>query len=182
MMQSLNRILPYAENDKFHVVSIPYLNKQYEFILILPKNEPKVGYKNLKKLTFERLNNDLLSQLKYQKVDLKIPKFTLESKIKLNDAFTDLGMKMAFTDLAECADTKVRYFINSIFQMAKIVVDEKGGDLAPQAAPVMKCACACCCFQPLAPQIYADHPFAFLIRNAKTGTIILNGFVKDPSL
>lgn len=179
MMQSFNRILPFAENDKFQVVSIPYLNSHYEFILILTKNETKIDFKEL---TYERLNTDFLSKFDFKKVDVKLPKFTIESKNHLNEMFQSLGMKMAFSELAQCEDTNNQYFINDIFQKAKIVIDEKG--VEPQTLKqtmVMKCCCCCCGFEAAAPQIFANRPFAYLIRNIKTGSIIFEGFVMNPN-
>lgn len=171
MMETFDRILPYAENDKFQVVSIPYLNDQYDFVLILPKNETKAGYDDLMKLTFERLKNDLL----------KLPKFSLECKFQLNDILQSFGMKKAFSEIAECSDSTSSYHISSIIQKTKIDIDEKGID--PKAIPLtMNLKCSCCFFQPRAPKIIANHPFAFMITNTKTGSILLEGIVKNPSI
>ncbi|KAK8843910.1 hypothetical protein M9Y10_024993 [Tritrichomonas musculus] len=181
MMETFDRILPYAENDKFQVVSIPYLNDQYDFVLILPKNETKAGYDDLLKLTFERLKNDLLKKAILQKVDIKLPKFSLECKFQLNDILQSFGMKKAFSEIAECADSNSSYHISSIIQKTKIDIDEKGID--PKAIPLtMNLKCSCCFFQPRAPKIIANHPFAFMITNTKTGSILLEGIVKNPSI
>lgn len=93
MLYSFDRSLPFTENNDFKCVSNPYLHNQYEFIIILPKENSKDGYEKLTKLTYERLNKELLSQMRTQKVDAKLPKFTFESEIVLNNILQSLGMK-----------------------------------------------------------------------------------------
>lgn len=93
MLYSFDRSLPFTENNDFKCVSIPYLHNQYDFIITLPKENSKDGYEKLTKLTYERLNKELLSQMRTQKVDAKLPKFTFESEIILNNILQSLGMK-----------------------------------------------------------------------------------------
>ena len=180
MLESYGRKMPYAEDDQFHVVAIPYLNREYEFIIILPKDETGAGYEHLKQLTYERLNNDLLSNLRTRKVDLKLPKFTIENKIQLNSIFQSLGMKKAFTELAECTDPNISYYVSSIIQKAKIILDENGTEAAAATGMIMMMCCAV--IEPPTPQVFANRPFAYLLRNAKTGSILFEGFVKNPKV
>lgn len=179
MLESNDRQLPYTETDKFQAVSIPYLDNQYDFVIILPKNETQEGYNDLKNLTYERLNSDLLSKLHTQKVNVQLPKFSFESKIQLKGIFQSLGMEKAFTSFAECSDPSVKYFVSSIIQKAKIELDENGTKAA--AATGMMINCFCMRIEPPTPSILANHPFAFLLRNSKTGSILFEGFVKNPA-
>ncbi|KAK8883619.1 hypothetical protein M9Y10_042714 [Tritrichomonas musculus] len=179
MLESLDRRLPYAEDDKFQVVSIPYLNNEYEFIIIVPKDSTASGYKDLKELTYERLNNNLLSNLRSTKLDVKLPKFTIELKTNLNGVFNSLGMNRIFTNQAECTDPNVPYFVSSIIQKAKIILDENGTEAAAATGMIMMC-CALV-MEPPKPQVFADHPFAYLLRNARTNSILFEGFVKNPT-
>lgn len=178
MLESNNRNLPYSENDKFQVVSIPYTHDQYDFVIILPKNKTQEGYNDLKKLTFQRLNDDLLKQMKIQKVNVRLPKFSFETKTLLKEIFISLGMEKTFSNQSDCSDPAVKYYVDSIIQKAKIVLDENGTEAA--AATAMTVNCLSIEIDPT-PSVNADHVFAYLLRNSKTGVILFEGFVKNPS-
>lgn len=178
MIQSFDRNLPYAENNDFQVVSITYIENKYDYVVVLPKDNSLTGYHALKKLTYEVLNNELLTKLRSRKVNVKIPKFSVESKINLNDVFISLGMKKAFTQSADCVDPNVKYNVSSIIQKAKIILDENGTEAAAATGMIM---CLSCRIDPEPiVNIFADHPFAFLLRHKQTGSIIFEGFVKNP--
>ncbi|KAK8838896.1 hypothetical protein M9Y10_032938 [Tritrichomonas musculus] len=176
MIRSLDRKLPYAENGRFQAVSIPYLNNQYDFVIVLPKKGAEEGYNDLTKLTYNILNNELLSRMRNQKVNIRLPKFTIESKIKLNDVFKSLGMEKAFSQSADCTDPSVKYYVNSIIQKAKIIVDENGTVAAAATGMSINALSIETTYD-----IFADHPFAYLLRNRQTGSILFEGFVKNPS-
>lgn len=179
MLESKDRNLPYAEDDKFQIVSIPYTGKKYDFVIILPKNQSHEGYNDLKNLTYQRLNDELISKLRVQKVNVRLPKFSFETKSQLKGIFQELGMKKAFQGDAQCTDPVVKYFVDSIFQKAKIILDENGTEAAAATAMVVNCLSLD--MGPPTPSINANHPFAYLLRNSKSGAILFEGFVKDPS-
>lgn len=179
MLSSFERHLPYTENDDFQIVSIPYQNGKYDFTIILPKDSTKSGYDKLANLTYEKLNDELLSKLSDTKVDVKLPKFTFDTKFSLVETFKSLGMEKAFTTDAECVDPNVSYFVSDIIQKAKIVLDENGTQAAAATAAIMECGC--CLNPPPVPKIFADHPFMYLLRNSKTKTVFFEGFVTNPT-
>ena len=179
MLRSFKRDLPYAEDDKFKVLSIPYLKNKYDFVIVLPKDDSVNGYDELTKLTYDQLNNDYLTKLGKRKVNILLPKFTFESKTQLNGIFRSLGLNKAFTHDAQCTDPNISYFITSIIQKAKIILDENGTEAAAATGMMMRM------MRPAAPEpitnVYADHPFIYLLRNKQTNSILFEGFVKNPS-
>ena len=179
MLRSMKRDLPYTEDDKFQVLSIPYSHNLYDFVVILPKDNSAAGYENLTKLTYDQLNNNYLTKLTKRKVNILLPKFTFESKIQLNGVFQSLGLNKAFTHDADCTDPNVSYFITSIIQKAKIILDENGTEAAAATGMMMRM------MRPMAPEpikdVFADHPFIYLLRNKQTNSILFEGFVKNPS-
>lgn len=177
MLYSGERKVPYTENEKFKVISIPYLHNQYEFIIILPKSNSIEGYNELISLQYDDFNTNLLSRLQKQKVNIRIPKFTIESKLKLNPIFKELGMNKAFTDFAECTDKNVKYKVDLIIQKAKIIVDENGTEAAAATGMTMRLLSI---DVETVYDFFANHPFAFFLRNKETGTILFEGFVKNP--
>lgn len=178
MLSSNKRHLPYTENDDFQIVSIPYERGKFDFTIILPKDNTNKGYEKLTQLTYERLN-ELLTSLNDTEIDLKLPKFTFNSKFSLVESFKSLGMKKAFTTDADCVDPNVSYFVSDVIQKAKIVLDENGTKAAAATAAIM--ACGCCLNPPPVPKVFADHPFMFLLRNSKTKTVFFEGFVTNPT-
>lgn len=179
MLRSSKRNLPYYENDKFQVVSIPYKGNQYDFVVILPKENNESGYEELTKLTYVYVINGLLHNLSNKTVNILLPKFSFESKIQLNEIFQSLGLRKGFSEkAAECTDKKVQYFINSIIQKAKIVLDENGTVAA--AATAMRMTFKTCKRERVI-NVDANHPFVYLLRNKNSGSILFEGFVKNPS-
>lgn len=175
MLRSFERQLLYSENDQFQVCAIPYLHHKYDMIIVLPKDKKSNGLKNL---NFKMLT-DLINAFKIRVINLKMPKFEIESNLQLNEIFQSLGMKKAFTGDADCTDPNVKYFISLILQKAKIMVDENG-TIASAATAVIMNECACEITQePI--NFFADHPFAYILRNKKTKTFIFEGLVKNPS-
>lgn len=177
LLRSFGRNLLYAENDDFQVVSVPYLHSQYEFVIILPKDNSTNGYNLLKSLNYNEFNTNLLSKLRKEKVNIKMPKFSFESSLKLAPIFKELGMNKAFTDSAECADKNVKYQVDMIIQKAKIVLDENGTEAAAATGMTMKLLSL---DEDQEYNVFADHPFVYLLRNKETGTILFEGFVKNP--
>lgn len=173
MIYSRERTVPYFENDLFQVASIPYKDNLYEFIIILPKDVAN-GYNQLKSLTFEDQEN-LLNQMRKMKINIRMPKFTIETKSQLTPIFSALGMSRAFTGNAQCTDPNVSYFVSSIIQDAKIELDENGTVAAAATAMMMRCMA----YIP-ETSINADHPFIYILRNASTKAILFEGFLKDP--
>lgn len=179
MLRSFKRDLQYAEDGDFQVLSIPYEKNLYDFVVVLPKEANMNGYEKLTKLNYNQLNDGLLSNLRKCKVNVLLPKFTFESKIILNDVFQDLGLQKAFSHAAQCTDKNVPYFISSIIQKAKIILDENGTVAAAATGMMMRKMCARLP-DPIV-NFFANHPFIYLLRNKQTGSILFEGFVKDPS-
>lgn len=88
-------------------------------------------------------------------------------------------MKKAFSLDADCTDPNISYFVSTIIQKAKIILDEKGTEAAAATAMILDCGCFL--NPPPTPEVFADHPFAFILRNSKTKSILFEGFVKNPT-
>ncbi|XP_033345770.1 antichymotrypsin-2-like [Bombus vosnesenskii] len=114
-------------NAKF--VVMPYKGDELSMIIILP-NEidglPDVE----KKLQNTNLTN-ILSQGYEEEVELWLPKFKVESMLKLNDVLKEMGLTDAFSnaDFSEIADGENLY-ISDVIQKAYIEVNEEGSEAA----------------------------------------------------
>ncbi|XP_033175586.1 antichymotrypsin-2 isoform X2 [Bombus impatiens] len=121
-------------NAKF--VVIPYKGDELSMIIILP-NEidglPDVE----KKLQSTNLTN-ILSQGYEEEVELWLPKFKVESMLKLNDVLKEMGLTDAFSnaDFSEIADG-ANLYISDVIQKAYIKVNEEGSEAAAATGLLM---------------------------------------------
>jgi len=74
--------LKYYENDEFQFVSIPYKGNDKSFCIILPQK--RYGLTKIENGLDKALLDTIFNNLEYLKVILSIPKFKLETSVKLN--------------------------------------------------------------------------------------------------
>jgi serpin B len=127
--------------------------------------------------------NQWLSQLHVgPKVIVTLPKFKMTDQLELSNALGALGMAQAFQPgTADFSGMTGRrdFWISSAIHKAFIDVNEEGTEAAAATAIVMR-SMAMAREQP--PVIFrADHPFLFLIRDNRSGSILFMGRVTDPT-
>jgi len=171
---------PYLENEDFQTVSLPYGKGDYSMIVFLPK-----WGKNIDSLIADLSQENLdswLSELESDSGTVYLPKFTLEYELKLNDALKVLGMGSAFDP--EQADFTGMYregglFISEVKHKTFLEVNEEG----TVAAGVTSIGIATTAYHPSDIfEILVDHPFVFVIRENKSGTILFIGKIVEPML
>jgi serpin B len=113
------------------------------------------------------------------KVDLMLPKFTLETSLDLVSYFKNLGMTLPF-DL-EKADfslmSQQSLAIGQIKHKVFIAVDEKGTEAAAATAIVMMGGSMAV---PLVHEFKVNRPFFFAIVELSSNAILFCGKVEDP--
>jgi serpin B len=172
--------MPYASDDIFEVVSVPYSSGEASMLIFLPKSKDNFD-KSIQALTFERLNA-LSGNLAHEKVNLKIPKFTMTTEFELSQTLSTMGMSLAFTDMADFSgmtgekDLKIDKVIHKAF----VDVSEKGTEAAAATAVIMVTKSA---GPDMGKTIYfkADHPFIFVIKDNTTGQLLFVGLVNNPA-
>ena len=171
---------PYLENEDFQAVSLSYGKGDYSMIVFLPK-----WGKNIDSLIADLSQENLdswLSELESDSGTVYLPKFTLEYELKLNDALKVLGMGSAFDP--EQADFTGMYregglFISEVKHKTFLEVNEEG----TVAAGVTSIGIATTAYHPSDIfEILVDHPFVFVIRENKSGTILFIGKIVEPML
>ena len=108
-------------------------------------------------------------------VNLKLPKFTIEQELPLNDIISGLGAPSMFNpneaNFTHFANGP--FFVSKMLQKAKIEVSERGTKAAAVTAAVMLTS--------LAPmeirnvEFHADHPFVYMIQDTQSGGILFMG-------
>jgi serpin B len=165
----------YAEGEGFQALELPYEGGDLSMMILLPRE--KDGLKNLEQaLTPAQLSN-WLEKLASRRVEVALPRFKVESRFNLTQELEALGMPSAFGGGADFSgiSTSEQLRISKVIHQAMVNVDEEGTEAAAATAVVMtRSGESAVAFQ-------ADHPFLFLLRDQRTGSILFLGRVTDPS-
>ncbi len=121
-----------------------------------------------------------LNALAQRRVEISLPRFKLTAECELKDALSALGMPRAFmggeADFSGMTGSR-DFAISAVVHKAFVEVDEKGTEAAAATGVVM--ARASLALPP--PTIFrADHPFLFLIRDNRNGSILFLGRLVRP--
>ncbi len=165
----------YTETAELQILEMLYEGKELSMLVLLPKNE---DIKSLEKsLTPEKLN-EWKNNLKEQRVNIYIPRFTFDSKYFLNENLKKMGMPSAFKpDSADFSgiDGKKDLFIQIAVHQAFVEVNEEGTEAAAGTGVGIGLTS-----MPSVPTFRADHPFIFMIQEKNTGNILFLGKVVNP--
>lgn len=176
-MHQVNRFR-YREDADAQVLELPYQGDALAMVVILPK--PGVGLKKLEEQLTQETLTKWTSGLRPQQVSVYLPKFEFRASLQLAKTLADLGMPLAFSDLADFSgmSEQVSLKIERVIHQAYVAVDEKGTEAAAATAITMKPTAAPAEDQPVL--FRADRPFLFLIRERQGGTILFLGRLTEP--
>jgi len=170
----------YTEDADFQAVELPYKGGGLSIVILLPRQVDACS-----KLE-DRLTPALLSRslggMKKQKVEIFLPRFKLESSFELSDTLAKMGMRDAFGPKADFSgmDGTKSLYVSGVFHKAWGEVNEEGTEAAAATAVVMTRSAVI--KQPPPPPIFrADHPFIFLIRDTRSGSVLFLGRLVDPT-
>jgi serpin B len=167
----------YSAVDNVQMIELPYVGNKLSMLVMLPK-EPD-GLRSLEeKLTQANLEK-WASALRKQEVDVYLPKFTMSSKFSLKDVLSAMGMIAAFdpgkADFSGMTGNK-DLSLSAVVHKAFVDVNEEGTEAAAATGVVVRATAV-----RFPTTFRADHPFAFLIRDNQTGSILFMGRVLNPS-
>ena len=179
MMQQ-ESVLLFAEGETLQVLELPYKEHELSMIVLLPKE--RAGLAALEaQLTPQNLSA-WLRGLERRTVNVQLPKLKIESNLPLRGSLMAMGMPDAFgmglADFTGMAPEGA-FFIFGVKHAAVVEVDEEGTVAA--AATTVHGGCGRVDHPPAPATFHADHPFIFLIRDNRTGTILFLGRVLDPT-
>ena len=165
--------IQYADCGTYRMVSRDYAKGKYRFYILLPKET-----EGLKTMLAGLVNQDwssLVAGMKYQYVNLQFPKFETESGFELKDALMSLGIRKAFLSDEDFSPmfNDVRVFVSSVIQKAKIKLDESGTEAAAVTVVTMEKNSGPGLDAPI--DFIADHPFAYVIAESTSNTILFTG-------
>jgi len=173
MKQSLT--IPYYETDLYPSVALPYAGNQISMVILLPKKAARM--EKVENNLDAGYYNTLLDSMKPQQVDLSLPRFRIEEKYSLNGPLKALGMNRAFGGKADFSGMtgEKELYISNVMHQSFVEVDEKGTEAAAATGVVMRKTSVV-----RKKQFKADHPFIFMIKDEKTGTVLFLGKLGNP--
>jgi serpin B len=177
MMKQLARFRHF-DDGALQALELPYKGNTLAMVVFLPKAKDGLGQLE-SSLTSAKIDG-WLSKLSSHRVDVSLPRFKLTAECELTDALSELGMPVAFklgkADFSGITGTR-ELAISAVVHKAFVEVEEKGTEAAAATGVVF--ARTAVAQQP--PVIFrADHPFFFLIRDNRTGTILFLGRLVRP--
>jgi serpin B len=166
----------YHGQKEFQAVELPYAGGDVSLVVLLPRKAENLA--DVEKL----LTPDLLARLgrnmTKQRVEVFLPRFKLTADVSLGKHLRSMGMVLAFSDGADLSgldggDEKLA--LNEVVHKAFIDVHEKGSEAGAGSGSVAGSRSV-----EFVPVFRADHPFVFLIRDNRSGSVLFLGRLSDP--
>ena len=162
----------YMANDRFEAVDLPYGGGAFSMTVLVPRQGVSVD--DLAASLDVAQWEDVVSGFHETRFSFFLPRFQMDYERELNDDLKALGMVDAFDDAY--ADftrlSPVRVHISEVKQKSWVEVNEEGTEAA--AATVVVIA------DSAFPDVRADRPFLFFIRERLSGAILFAGKIASP--
>jgi serpin B len=167
--------LTYASGSGWQAVELPYIGGSLAMTVIVP-DDIAAFEAGLDADSFATIT----AALAPARVDLTLPRFSIETRTDLATTLAALGMPDAFDpDVADFSGitTEEQLYISAVIHQANIDVDEAGTEAAAATAVTMRTTS-----MPAEPvTLRVDRPFLFALRDVPTGAVLFLGRVGDPS-
>lgn len=181
MMQAEKANVSIFSHEKFNLINIPFGNKQFEFSVLLPNNQYTTE-DIIPELSADSLSG-WISSSSEQTVELRMPKFKMKWKKRLNEDLAALGMTRAFTpgyaEFPNFFENPMSLNIDFVDHHSFLEVNETG---AEAAAVTVVGVVYTTSIIPRPRTIMINKPFVFLIREKHSGAILFIGQLKNPLL
>ena len=166
--------LEHAVADDYAAASLPYAGGASMLVVV-----PNAGkFAQVQAGLSANLLRQIDAALAPGDLIVRLPKFTFTSHASLRPTLEALGMHDAFdassADLSGI-DGRKDLYLKDVVHQATIHVDENGTTAAAATGAVVE-------LQSAPPQVSADRPFLYLIRDDATGAILFAGQVLDPTV
>jgi serpin B len=167
----------YAEVAGAQVLELKYAGTPIVFDVILPKTDDGIAAFDTS-IDPARLA-EWLGAVQTRTVDVALPKFRADSEFSLAKTLSRMGMPIAFSGEADFSgiDGRKDLALSSVTHKAFVDVAEEGTEAAAATGIAVTRIAAV-----TSPRTVfrADHPFLFLIRDSKSGSILFEGRVMNP--
>ena len=178
MMEQTDDFYAYLD-DSFQVVSLPYRGLELSMVILLPNK--KDGLPALEAELTEELWQQITENMKSSEVNLRMPKFSMDSRLNLKPILERMGMtdafvfrKADFTDISKSG----ALFLDFVIQGASVEVNEDGTEAV--VVTMIGGGLGGMMEVPKKMNFHADHPFLFIIRDDSSGAILFMGRYVTP--
>ena len=170
----------FFDGGTFQALELPYKGNALSMIVLLPNDVGGLAALE-QSLTADSLAGCVGNFRPAPKVILTLPRFTMTQQFELSGALSAMGMPLAFNGAADFSGMtgKRDFSISAAIHKAFIDVNETGTEAAAATSTIMTAAAMR--FEPPPIIFRADHPFLFLIRDNRSGSILFLGRVVDPT-
>lgn len=176
-VQMMNKLMQagYAEGADYRAAALPYDGKELSMVVIVPKDGK---FDSFEQSLDHATVDGIIQNLTDQQVIVGLPKFEFKDSLKLKEKLQALGMTDAFSSQADLSgiDGTKGLVVSDVLHKSFIKVNEEGTEEAAATAVIVAGSA------PVQhPELRADRPFIFLIRDHATGAILFVGRVVDPN-
>jgi serpin B len=177
----LRNSLRYSAGDGLQIVELPYDDGRLSlFVLLTEKIDGLPGLEaRLQPADLERW----LSLATFNDVIVHLPRFRTTSQFDLGKNLRTMGMSSAFdpsTANFSGISRNTKLFISAVFHKAYAEINEEGTQAS--AATNVIASPKSIAIKPATPVVFrADHPFIYLIRDNRSGSILFIGRMLDPT-
>lgn len=170
----------YGETEHVQLLELPYKDERIAMMIVLPKGKRSLAQ------TESRMSTKAFAaweqELRPQKVDVYLPRFSMTADFQLNQIMMKLGMTDAFdpakADFSGMDGLINNLYISDILHKAFVDVSEEGTEAAAATAIIMRTTAFV--EAPPVPVFRADRPFLFFIKDRTTGSILFTGRFAKP--
>ena len=161
-----------AEFPDLQVLELPYLDNQLVMQVVLPRQVDGLGRLEAK-LTKQNLTA-WTANLQTHEMAVILPRFNVKADFSLVETLKAMGMFAAFgpADFSGM-DGRKDLFLSEVRHAAFVKVNEEGTEAAATTAAMATLG--------IPPRFRTDHPFLFLIRDLRSGSILFLGRVTNPT-
>lgn len=179
-MHQLYEYADYGEIDGMQVLTLGYRDSDMAMTLALPKEGALAD-------ALAALAERGMAALEVQPMDcrvyLALPRLDISVTNLLSGALQALGVRLAFTDIADFSGISDRPLkIDEVLQKLRVQVDEEGTKAAAVTVVMMTDGAAADVEEPVRPlvRMILDRPFIMVISDSRTGAVAFAGVVAAP--
>ncbi|NWT67210.1 SERP3 protein, partial [Prunella himalayana] len=153
-----------AAQEAFSVVELPYLGERLSMFLVLPSHK-RTPLSQIESHLSAKTITLWANSLKRTKMDIFLPRFSIQSLFDLKTVLSALGIRDAFDPITanfKGISEQDSLYISEAIHKAEIEVTEDGTKASGATAMVLL-------KRSRTPIFKADRPFTFFLRQANTG-------------
>lgn len=170
-------VFPYYEDKQLQFAAIPYLNSEFELLVVLPKKTKEI-LPILKSLGKEKIH-EIGRLSKEKELNFYLPKFKIEVSQQLENILRSLGVERIFSGQSSF-DTMSQgegLVVSQVIQKIYVDVNEEGTEAAAATAMRMVYSSRGGGSPPKPIEMDVKRPFIFSIKHRATNSLLFLGAV-----